>query len=224
MKLVVMRHGESYANFENYWTGWKDIPLTEKGKEQACLAGLALKEQQIPFSLCGTSLLTRSIQTANIVLESCQQLFIPVKHTWRLNERHYGALVGVNKDEMIQKYGNEQVQLWRRGYEVKPPAASFEPYLDRRYENLDMRHLPHTESIKDCALRVLPFYEEEVVPLLKSDKNVLLVAHGNSLRGLIKHLEKIPDDNVKDIKVPNARPVIYELDDKLQVINKEILV
>lgn len=222
MKLVLMRHGESYANFENYWTGWKDIPLTPKGKEQAFLAGKKLEKENIPFAFCGTSLLTRSIQSANLVLEACEELFIPVQHSWRLNERHYGALVGVNKDEMVAKYGREQVQLWRRGFKTPLPKGTHED-LDRRYSHLDETQLPYSESLADCQKRVLPFYFSEVVPILKAEKNVLLIAHGNSLRGLIKYLEKLPDDQVEKIILPNATPVIYELGEDLEILSKKVL-
>lgn len=222
MKLVLMRHGESEANFLNYWTGWLDVPLTETGKEQARLAGEKIKNLNISFSFCGTSLLSRSILSCNLVLEAIDQLSLPQVHTWRLNERHYGALMGVNKDEMIEKYGKKQVQQWRRGYHVALPKSDNHT-LDRRYNTLDKKYLPQSESLADCAKRVLPFYFAEVVPVLKDNKNVLLVAHGNSLRGLIKYLENIPDEKVEDILVPNATPIVYELNKDLTIMSKDIL-
>lgn len=222
MKLVLMRHGESYANFENYWTGWKDVPLTPKGKQQAFLAGEKLAKENILFAFCGTSLLTRSIQSANLVLEACNELFVPVTHTWRLNERHYGALVGVNKDEMIQKYGKQQVQLWRRGFYTPLPKGDHAD-LDRRYQDLEEKSLPYSESLADCQKRVLPFYFSQVVPLLKAEKNVLLVAHGNSLRGIIKYLENLAADEVETILLPNATPVIYDLNKDLEILSKKVL-
>ncbi len=217
-----MRHGESEANMKNYWTGWLDMPLTAKGKQQAYAAGKLMKERQLSVDFCGTSFLTRTIQTANRVLSALDQLAIPVEHTWRLNERHYGALVGVNKEEMVARYGNEQVQAWRRGYRVALPKGSND-YLDRRYQFLDAKDLPQAESLADCAARVLPYYHDVVVPHLLAGENVLLVAHGNSLRGLIKYLEDLPDEEVKNIMVPNATPVVYELAPDLQILGKEIL-
>lgn len=222
MKLILMRHGQSVANFENYWTGWLDKPLTDLGRAQALDAGQRLKKNNIAVDYCVTSFLQRSIVSANLVLEGLDQLYVPVEHTWRFNERHYGALVGVNKDEMKLKFGAAQVQRWRRGYtEQLPPGKN--DYLDRRYDVLDERHLPVAESLEQTEKRMLPFYEDHIVPQLKDGKNVLVVAHGNSLRGLIRYLENIDGAHVDEILIPNATPIIYDLDNTLAITNKTLL-
>lgn len=222
MKLILMRHGQSVANFENYWTGWLDKPLTDKGRAQALAAGKLLAAQNVQVDFCVTSFLQRSIVSTNLVLEGLNQLYVPTAHTWRFNERHYGALVGVNKDEMIKKFGNEQVQRWRRGYTEHLPAGNND-YLDRRYQILDARHLPTSESLQQTEKRMLPFYLDEIVPRLKDKQNVLVVAHGNSLRGLIRYLENIPGEHVDQILIPNATPIVYELDDQLNILSKSLV-
>ena len=202
MKVVLIRHGESEANFENYWTGWLDVSLTEKGRQQAWAAG----EQ-------------RTIITCDAVLEASDQLWVPVKKTWRLNERHYGQLVGVNKDEMVAQYGKEQVQKWRRGYD-EPPLYVEENDLDRRYDSLDPRLIPKGENLGMVVARVVPFWQDQVVPLLKDHKNILITGHGNSLRALVKYLEDVPKDAMDTIDIPNAQPIIYEFDSQANLIER----
>ena len=219
MKLVLLRHGESEANFENYWTGWLDVSLTEKGRQQAWAAGEQIKELGISFDFAFASVLQRTIITCDAVLEASNQLWVPVKKTWRLNERHYGQLVGVNKDEMVANYGKEQVQKWRRGYD-EPPLYVEENDLDRRYDSLDPRLIPMGENLGMVVTRVVPFWQDQVVPLLKDHKNILITGHGNSLRALVKYLEDVPKDAMDTIDIPNAQPIIYEFDSQANLIER----
>lgn len=219
MKVVLIRHGESEANFENYWTGWLDVSLTEKGQQQAWAAGEQIKELGISFDFAFASVLQRTIITCDAVLEASDQLWVPVKKTWRLNERHYGQLVGVNKDEMVAKYGKEQVQKWRRGYD-EPPLYVEENDLDRRYDSLDPRLIPKGENLGMVVARVVPFWQDQVVPLLKDHKNILITGHGNSLRALVKYLEDVPKDAMDTIDIPNAQPIIYEFDSQANLIER----
>ena len=219
MKVVLIRHGESEANFENYWTGWLDVSLTEKGRQQAWAAGEQIKELGISFDFAFASVLQRTIITCDAVLEASNQLWVPVKKTWRLNERHYGQLVGVNKDEMVANYGKEQVQKWRRGYD-EPPLYVEENDLDRRYDSLDPRLIPMGENLGMVVTRVVPFWKDQVVPLLKDHKNILITGHGNSLRALVKYLEDVPKDAMDTIDIPNAQPIIYEFDSQANLIER----
>ena len=219
MKVVLIRHGESEANFENYWTGWLDVSLTEKGRQQAWAAGEQIKTLGISFDFAFASVLQRTIITCDAVLEASDQLWVPVKKTWRLNERHYGQLVGVNKEEMVAKYGKEQVQKWRRGYD-EPPLYVEENDLDRRYDSLDPRLIPKGENLGMVVARVVPFWQDQVVPLLKDHKNILITGHGNSLRALVKYLEDVPKDAMDTIDVPNAQPIIYEFDSQANLIER----
>ncbi|WP_312729861.1 2,3-diphosphoglycerate-dependent phosphoglycerate mutase [Enterococcus sp.] len=196
-----------------------DVSLTEKGRQQAWAAGEQIKELGISFDFAFASVLQRTIITCDAVLEASDQLWVPVKKTWRLNERHYGQLVGVNKDEMVAKYGKEQVQKWRRGYD-EPPLYVEENDLDRRYDSLDPRLIPKGENLGMVVARVVPFWQDQVVPLLKDHKNILITGHGNSLRALVKYLEDVPKDAMDTIDIPNAQPIIYEFDSQANLIER----
>lgn len=222
MKVVLIRHGESIANFENYWTGWLDVPLTKKGEEQAKAAGNKIKMAQLQFDAVFTSVLQRAILTSQLVLEASDQLWVPLIKTWRLNERHYGALIGKNKDEMTAIYGAEQVKKWRRGY-FKMPPLEYAGNFDRRYQNLATQDLPKGESLDLTVKRVIPLWQDQIVPLLLEGKNILIAGHGNSLRALVKYLEAVPENEMDTIAIPNAAPIVYEFDDKLQIIAKKLL-
>ena len=222
MKLVLLRHGESEANFQNYWTGWLDVALTEKGMQQATEAGRKMNEQGLVFDIVYTSVLKRAIKTSQLALEEMNQLYLPVQKTWRLNERHYGALVGKNKTEMKKEYGEEQVKKWRRGYREVPPLVS-ENHFDRRYESLDPRLLSHGESLEMTVERVVPLWQDELAPHLLGGKNVLVVGHGNSLRALTKYLEDVPENQLDTIDIPNAQPIQYTLNKELEILGKELL-
>lgn len=222
MKLVLLRHGESEANFQNYWTGWLDVALTEKGMQQATEAGRKMNEQGLVFDIVYTSVLKRAIKTSQLALEEMNQLYLPVQKTWRLNERHYGALVGKNKTEMKKEYGEEQVKKWRRGYREVPPLVS-ENHFDRRYDSLDPRLLSHGESLEMTVERVVPLWQDELAPHLSAGKNVLVVGHGNSLRALTKYLEDVPENQLDTIDIPNAQPIQYTLNKELKILGKELL-
>ncbi|EMF0041143.1 2,3-bisphosphoglycerate-dependent phosphoglycerate mutase [Enterococcus hirae] len=222
MKLVLLRHGESEANFQNYWTGWLDVALTEKGMQQATEAGRKMNEQGLVFDIVYTSVLKRAIKTSQLALEEMNQLYLPVQKTWRLNERHYGALVGKNKTEMKKEYGEEQVKKWRRGYREVPPLVS-ENHFDRRYDSLDPRLLSHGESLEMTVERVVPLWQDELAPHLLGGKNVLVVGHGNSLRALTKYLEDVPENQLDTIDIPNAQPIQYTLNKELEILGKEFL-
>ncbi|EOI6432004.1 2,3-diphosphoglycerate-dependent phosphoglycerate mutase [Enterococcus hirae] len=222
MKLVLLRHGESEANFQNYWTGWLDVALTEKGMQQATEAGRKMNEQGLVFDIVYTSVLKRAIKTSQLALEEMNQLYLPVQKTWRLNERHYGALVGKNKTEMKKEYGEEQVKKWRRGYREVPPLVS-ENHFDRRYDSLDPRLLSHGESLEMTVDRVVPLWQDELAPHLLGGKNVLVVGHGNSLRALTKYLEDVPENQLDTIDIPNAQPIQYTLNKELEILGKELL-
>lgn len=222
MKMIIIRHGESEANYENYWTGWLDVPLTEKGRQQAAAAGAKIAAAGINFDGAYTSVLQRAMITCQTVLEVCDQLYIPVTKSWRLNERHYGALVGKNKKQMEKEFGAEQVKKWRRGYYEMPPRLE-QNQLDRRYAYLDPQTIPHAENLAMTVQRVLPLWQDEIVPQLLQQKNILVCGHGNSLRALVKYLEQVPEDQMDTIEIPNAAPVLYEFDDNLQIISKSIL-
>lgn len=222
MKLVLLRHGESEANFQNYWTGWLDAALTEKGMQQATEAGRKMNEQGLVFDIVYTSVLKRAIKTSQLALEEMNQLYLPVQKTWRLNERHYGALVGKNKTEMKKEYGEEQVKKWRRGYREVPPLVS-ENHFDRRYDSLDPRLLSHGESLEMTVERVVPLWQDELAPHLLGGKNVLVVGHGNSLRALTKYLEDVPENQLDTIDILNAQPIQYTLNKELEILGKELL-
>ena len=226
MYLVLVRHGESIWNKENLFTGWTDVPITEKGIEEAKEAGLILKRRNIYFDIAQTSVLKRAEDTLKYINDSLKGSF-PIISDYRLNERHYGALQGLNKSETANKYGKEQVQLWRRSYDVRPPLLDNTddryPGNDPKYVFLPKEKLPLGESLKDTEKRVQEFYKEIVVPNLIQNKNVLIVAHGNSLRALIKNLDHISDEAIPNLEISTGRPIIYELNRELEVLSKEVL-
>ncbi|GFO68737.1 2,3-bisphosphoglycerate-dependent phosphoglycerate mutase [Geomonas limicola] len=226
-QLILLRHGESVWNQENLFTGWTDVDLSERGREESRLAGLALKEQGIAFDVAFTSVLKRAIRTLWILLDEMDRMWVPVHHDWRLNERHYGALQGLNKAQTAEKYGVDQVKKWRRSYQVKPPALEpgdpRHPQFDPRYRELEPSLLPATECLKDTVERVLPCWESQVAPLLRQGKRVLVAAHGNSLRGLIKYLDGISDDDIVNLEIPTGQPLIYELDQELRPLRHHYL-
>ena len=222
-KLVLIRHGESTWNKENRFSGWTDVPLTQKGVEQAVEAGRTLKKEGYTFDIAYTSVLSRAIKTLWLVLEAMDLMWIPVRHTWRLNERHYGALQGLNKAETAQKHGMEQVHIWRRSYDIRPPALTVDDprYLenDPRYADLKSGEIPLTECLKDTVDRFLPYWHETIAPTVKSGRRVLIAAHGNSLRALIKHLDNISDRAIFELNIPTGIPLVYELNGDLTPIN-----
>lgn len=221
-RLVMIRHGESEWNKLNLFTGWTDVDLSEKGRTEAAGAGRLLKEGGYSFDVCYTSYLKRAIHTANAVLEALDEEWIPVIKTWKLNERHYGALQGLNKAETAAKYGEEQVHLWRRSFDVRPPELSEDdernPARQLMYRNVDPSELPLAESLKDTIARVVPYYEAEIVPQIKADRSVLIAAHGNSLRALVKYLDNISDEEISSLNIPTGVPLVYELDENLKPI------
>jgi 2,3-bisphosphoglycerate-dependent phosphoglycerate mutase len=221
-KLVLMRHGESQWNLENRFTGWTDVDLTELGRDQARRAGELLKEKGFTFDLAYTSVLTRAIRTLWIALDAMQTMYVPVQNHWRLNERHYGALQGLNKAETAAQYGDEQVLIWRRAYAIAPNPIALDdprhPKFDPRYADLTPEQLPATECLKDTVARVLPYWNESIAPAIKAGKKVLVAAHGNSLRALIKHLDNVSDDDIVHLNIPTGQPLVYELDENLRPI------
>jgi 2,3-bisphosphoglycerate-dependent phosphoglycerate mutase len=221
-KIVFLRHGVSQWNIENRFTGWTDVDLTNEGVQEAIDAGKVLKSENFTFDIAFTSILKRAIKTLNYVLEELDLHWIPVIKHWRLNERHYGDLQGLNKAETAKKIGEEQVLIFRRSYDVPPPAldrndARF-PGYEEKYKNLDSKILPLTECLKDTVQRVLPFWNDAIVPQIKDGKKVLLVAHGNSIRALVKYLDNISDEEIVNLNVPTGIPIVYELDDNLNPI------
>jgi 2,3-bisphosphoglycerate-dependent phosphoglycerate mutase len=221
-KIVLLRHGESEWNKENRFTGWTDVDLSEKGVNEAMTGGKLMKEAGFKFDLAYTSVLKRAIRTLWLALEEMDLLWIPVIKTWRLNERHYGALQGLNKAETAQKYGDEQVHIWRRSYDIQPPALTAEderfPGKDPRYGDLGKNELPFTECLKDTVARFLPFWHETVVPAIKSGKQIIIAAHGNSLRALVKYLDDIPESEIVELNIPTGIPLVYELDADLKPV------
>jgi 2,3-bisphosphoglycerate-dependent phosphoglycerate mutase len=216
--LVLLRHGQSQWNLENRFTGWWDVDLSEAGVEEARAAGRLLKQEGFDFDCCFTSVLTRAIRTLDLVLHEMDRLWLPVIKDWRLNERHYGGLTGLNKQEMVEKVGAEQVKIWRRSYDIPPPPlpkdSPYDVTGDRRYAGIDV---PRTESLKDTIARAVPYYESEISPALASGKRVLVSAHGNSLRGIIKYLSNISDEDIVSLEIPTGKPIVYELADDLSV-------
>ncbi len=221
MKLVLVRHGESQWNLENRFTGWTDVDLTQKGIEEAKKGGQTLKEGGFIFDVAYTSYQKRAIKTLNYILEEIDQLYLPVYKTWRLNERHYGALQGLNKAETAKKYGDEQIHIWRRSFDVAPPKL--EDGDERLAENdiryANMGDLPRGESLKDTIARVLPYWNETISKDIQNGKNVIIAAHGNSLRALIKYLLNISDKDILDLNLPTGKPLIFELDKELNIVS-----
>ncbi len=223
-KLVLVRHGESQWNLENRFTGWVDIDLSEKGFEEARKAGKLLKKNGYTFDVCYTSFLKRAIKTNDIILEELDLMYIPVLKHWRLNERHYGGLTGLNKKEMAEKTSPEQVHIWRRSFDVPPPALEESdprhPKHDPKYAILTADQLPATESLKLTIERVLPYWEVEIAPTILSGKKVLISAHGNSLRALVKYLDKMSDADIPNFEIPTGVPLVYELDENLKPLKR----
>ena len=217
-RLVLLRHGQSQWNLENRFTGWWDVDLSEKGVDEAIAAGELMSDKGLDFDVCFTSLLTRAIKTLDIALDRMDRLWLPVLKHWRLNERHYGGLTGLNKQEMREKVGDEQVKIWRRSFDIPPPSleadSEYNVGQDRRYEGIDV---PDTESLKDTIERVLPYWDEAIAPALKSGQRVLISAHGNSIRALVKHLSGLGDEEIVGVEIPTGQPLVYELDDDLSL-------
>ncbi len=226
-KLVLMRHGESRWNLENRFTGWKDVDLTEKGLAEARNAGRLLKAGGFDFDLAYTSLLTRAIRTLWLVQEELDRLWLPVTKDWRLNERHYGALEGLNKAETAAQYGEDQVKIWRRSYDIPPPPMTLDdprhPSRDARYANLRPQDLPLSECLKDTVERVIPYWQNEIAPQVAAGRRVIVAAHGNSLRALIMYLDGVSDDGIVEVNVPTGVPLVYELDDNLRPLRNYYL-
>lgn len=226
-KIVLLRHGESKWNKENRFTGWTDVDLTEKGEEEARKAGELLKKEGFVFDKAYTSYLKRAIKTLNIVLDEMDQDWIPVEKSWRLNEKHYGDLQGLNKSETAEKYGDDQVLVWRRSYDVAPnPLAEDDPRNPRfeaRYKNVPENELPRTEALKNTVERILPYWKEEIFPSLREADEVLVTAHGNSLRGIIKYLKNISDDDIVKLNLPTGVPYVFEFDDDMNLVNDYFL-
>jgi 2,3-bisphosphoglycerate-dependent phosphoglycerate mutase len=221
-KLVLLRHGQSTWNLENRFTGWTDVGLTEHGISEAHAAGKVLRDNKYSFDLAFTSVLKRAIQTLWIVLQEMDLEWLPVYNAWQLNERHYGALQGLNKAETAKEYGEAQVKIWRRSYDVPPPALDWEderhPHFDPRYAALTRDQLPATESLKITLERVLPFWNSHLVPEIKSNKKLIVSAHGNSIRALVKYLDNVPEDEIVELNIPTGIPLVYELDEKLKPV------
>ena len=222
--LVLIRHGQSAWNLENRFTGWWDVDVTAKGAEEARAAGRLMAEKGLDFDTCFTSLQTRAIKTLNLALEEMQRLWLPVEKNWQLNERHYGGLTGLDKAETAVEYGADQVHIWRRSFDIPPPpmeaGSAYDLSADRRYAGIA---IPNTESLKDTIARVLPYWEGRIAPELKAGKRVLISAHGNSLRALVKHLSGIPDDAITTLEIPTGQPIVYELDDALTATDRYYL-
>ncbi|MEO0591303.1 MAG: 2,3-diphosphoglycerate-dependent phosphoglycerate mutase [Pseudomonadota bacterium] len=215
-KLILVRHGQSQWNLENRFTGWWDVDLTEKGVAEARAAGTLMKDRGVLPTIAFTSLQTRAIKTLNLALEEMGRLWLPVTKDWRLNERHYGGLTGLNKQETRDRHGEEQVHIWRRSFDTPPPpmepGSEYDPGADPRYEGIKV---PYAESLKLTILRVLPYWESDILPVLASGETVIISAHGNSLRALVKHLSQISDEDITGLEIPTGQPIVYEFDDTM---------
>jgi 2,3-bisphosphoglycerate-dependent phosphoglycerate mutase len=223
-KLVLIRHGQSAWNLENRFTGWWDVDVTDKGVAEAKAAGVLMRERGLDFDMTFTSLQSRAIKTLNLALEQMDRLWLPTEKDWRLNERHYGGLTGLNKAETAARHGDEQVHVWRRSFDIPPPAmepgSAYDLSQDRRYAGVA---IPATESLKDTIARVLPYWTARIAPALKQGRRVLISAHGNSLRALVKHLSNIPDDEITGLEIPTGQPIVYDLDDSLAGVDRYYL-
>ena len=227
MKLVLLRHGESIWNKENLFTGWTDVDLSEKGQSEAREAGKTLKEYGYDFDICYTSYLKRAVHTLELALDEMDRTWLPVYKSWKLNERHYGALQGLNKAETAEKYGEEQVKIWRRSYDVAPPlldpSDDRNPALQEQYRQERGEHLPLGESLKDTVERVIPFYEEHILKDMKEGKRVIVTAHGNSIRALVQYFEGLSKEEILSVNIPTGIPLVYEFDEQGKFIKKEYL-
>lgn len=226
-KLALVRHGQSDWNLKNLFTGWTDVDLTEQGRAEAAEAGRLLAAEGIDFDQVYTSVLTRAVRTANIALDRMERLWLPVERSWRLNERHYGALQGLDKAETVAKHGAEQVKVWRRSYDIPPPALALDdprhPRADRRYRDLDPAVLPSTESLKDTLARVEPLWNDGIAPALRAGRNVLIFAHGNSLRAMVKMLDGMSEADILEFNIPTGVPIVYDLGDGLATRGRRFL-
>ncbi|CRK85960.1 2,3-bisphosphoglycerate-dependent phosphoglycerate mutase [Candidatus Providencia siddallii] len=227
-KVVLIRHGESLWNKENRFTGWVDIDLSDKGRKEAKIAGNLLKDKGFIFDLAYTSMLKRAIHTLWSILDQLEQQWLPIKKSWKLNERHYGALQGLNKSETIAKFGNEQVKLWRRSFNISPPCLTknnlYHPKYDIRYSKLSGNKIPLTESLADTFNRVIPYWKKIIKPNIIAGKKIIITAHGNSLRALIKYLDNINEDEIINLNIPTAFPIIYEFDKNIKPIKRYYLI
>ena len=227
MKLVLIRHGESEWNQKNFFTGWTDVDLTENGIQEAKNAGSLLKKDCYDFDICYTSYLKRAIHTLNLILEQLDREWLPVMKSWKLNERHYGTLQGLNKTETALKYGEEQVKIWRRSFDVRPPALSTQdernPKLQEQYRNEINQDIPLCESLKDTIERVVPYFDQVIKKDMESGKRVLIAAHGNSIRALVQHFENLSEQDIMEVNIPTGIPLVYEFDNEFHVIRKEYL-
>jgi len=227
IKLVLVRHGESSWNKENRFTGWTDVDLSDKGRQEAVEAGQVLRKEGYTFDVAYTSVLKRAIRTLWSVLDEMDLMWIPVERSWRLNERHYGALQGLNKAETAEKFGEAQVKIWRRSYDIRPPALTPDdarfPGRDPRYRGVSQDDLPLTECLKDTVARFLPLWHETIAPAIQREQKVLIAAHGNSLRALVKYLDHIPEADIVELNIPTGMPLVYELDAGLQPLNRYYL-
>ncbi len=227
MKLVLVRHGESEWNKLNLFTGWTDVDLSEKGVDEAKEGGKNLLKEGFDFDICYTSYLMRAIHTLNYILKEMNREWLPVIKTWKLNERHYGALQGLNKSETAEKYGEEQVKIWRRSFDIAPPILEKEdkrcPYLQEQYRGIPKEELPFTESLKDTIARVVPYFEENIKKQMLDGKRILITAHGNSLRALVKYFEGLSDEEIISVNIPTGVPLVYEFDSDFKIISKKYL-
>jgi 2,3-bisphosphoglycerate-dependent phosphoglycerate mutase len=226
-KLILIRHGQSTWNVENRFTGWHDVDLSDLGRQEAAQAGQELQREQIEANIAFTSVLKRAIRTLWLILDATDRMWLPVERSWRLNERHYGALQGLDKAQTVAKHGDAQVKIWRRSYDIPPPPLTLDdprhPRFDPRYKDVDAASLPAAESLKDTLSRVLPYWESRIVPELRAGKNVLIVAHGNSLRALVKMLDMMSESDIVEFNIPTGIPILYELDDQLQSLGRRFL-
>ncbi len=226
-KLILVRHGQSVWNVENLFTGWHDVDLSDLGRAEAAQAGKELLREGLEPDIAFTSVLKRAIRTLWIILDTTDRMWLPVERSWHLNERHYGALQGLDKAQTVAKHGEAQVKIWRRSYDIPPPPLDpndpRQPRFDPRYANVDPAWLPSSESLKDTLARVLPYWETRVVPNLRAGKNVLIVAHGNSLRALVKMLDMMSESDIVEFNIPTGIPILYELDDQLQSLGRRFL-
>jgi 2,3-bisphosphoglycerate-dependent phosphoglycerate mutase len=226
-KLILVRHGQSIWNLENLFTGWRDVDLSDQGRLEAVQAGRELQREKLEPKIAFTSVLKRAIRTLWLILDTTDRMWIPVERSWRLNERHYGALEGLNKAQTVEQHGEAQVKIWRRSYDIPPPALKLDdprhPGFDPRYADVDPGSLPASESLKDTLSRVLPFWESRIVPELRANRDVLVVAHGNSLRALVKMLDMMSESDIVEFNIPTGIPMLYELDEQLQPLGRRFL-
>jgi len=226
-KLILVRHGQSIWNVENLFTGWTDVDLSEQGRREATQAGRELLKEKLDVDIAFTSVLKRAIRTLWLMLDEMDRMWIPVERSWRLNERHYGALQGLNKAQTVEKHGEAQVKIWRRSYDIPPPALDSNderhPRLDPRYAGVDAAELPATESLKDTLQRVLPCWNSRIAPELRAGRNVMVTAHGNSLRAMVKMLDQVPESEIVELNIPTGVPLLYELDSKLEPVGSRYL-